>query len=95
MFQIVPMMLVMFAVIYFLMIRPEQKKQKARQKMVNEMKKGDRVLTIGGIYGVVGNVKDNAVMVKIAENTVVELRKGAISEIVVDKTESDNKKDAK
>lgn len=85
--SIVPMMVIMFVVIYFLMIRPEQKKQKDRQKMINNMKKGDRVVTIGGALGTVGNVKDHTVMVKIAENTVVEYRKSAISEVVVDKSE--------
>jgi preprotein translocase subunit YajC len=83
--SVLPMMIIMFAIIYFLMIRPEQKKQKQRQKMMTELKKGDRILTIGGIFGTVGNVKDNTIMVKIAENTVVELRKGAIAEVVVDK----------
>jgi preprotein translocase subunit YajC len=85
MMGIMPMMLIMFAVIYFLMIRPEQKKQKSRQKMMSELKKGDKILTIGGVIGIVGNVKDGTVMVKIAENTVVEVRKGAIAEVLVDK----------
>jgi preprotein translocase subunit YajC len=78
------MMVVMFAIIYFLMIRPEQKKQKSRQQMINNVKKGDKIVTIGGIYGTVGNVKDGVIMIKIAENTVVELRKGAISEVIAD-----------
>ena len=85
--SVLPMMIIMFAIIYFLMIRPEQKKQKQRQKMMTELKKGDRILTIGGIFGTVGNVKDNTIMVKIAENTVVELRKGAIAEVVVEKSD--------
>ncbi|MBD3321514.1 MAG: preprotein translocase subunit YajC [Chitinivibrionales bacterium] len=88
------MMVIMFAIIYFLMIRPEQKKQKNRQKMISEMKKGDKVVTIGGVFGTVGNVKDNSVMVKIAENTIVEVRKGAVSE-VVNKQEKSDQKDGK
>ena len=76
------MMLIMFAVVYFLMIRPEQKKQKQRQAMLGAMKKGDRVLTSSGMLGTVGNVKDSTVMVKIAENTVVEFTKSAVTQIV-------------
>lgn len=77
-----PMMLVMFAAVYFLMIRPEQKKQKNRQAMLNAVKKGDRVLTSAGMLGTVGTVKESTIMVKIAENTVVEFTKSAVTAIV-------------
>lgn len=80
--SLLPMMLIMFAVVYFLMIRPEQKKQKLRQAMLGAMKKGDRVLTSAGILGTVGNVKDTTVMVKIAENTIVEFTKSGVTQIV-------------
>lgn len=79
---LLPMMIAMFAIIYFLMIRPEQKKQKSRQAMLTAMKKGDRVVTIGGVFGTVGTVKDASVMIKIAENTIVEVRKSAVSEVL-------------
>jgi len=95
MFQIVPMMLVMFAVIYFLMIRPEQKKTKDRQKMIEAMKKGDKVITIGGMYGVINSVKDASVMVKVSDDTVVELKKSAIADIIVDKSAEPDTKVAK
>ena len=55
--------------------------------MLSNMKKGDKVLTIGGMLGTVGNVKDTTVMVKIAENTVVELKKSAIASIVNEEKE--------
>ncbi|MBN1577478.1 MAG: preprotein translocase subunit YajC [Chitinispirillaceae bacterium] len=80
--SLLPMMLVMFAVVYFLMIRPEQKKQKQRQAMLQAVKKGDRVLTTAGILGTVGTVKDTTIMVKIAENTVVEFTKSAVTTVV-------------
>jgi preprotein translocase subunit YajC len=80
--SLLPMMLVMFAIIYFLMIRPEQKKQKERQKMMAAMKKGDRVMTSAGIFGTVGAVKDSSIMVKIAENTVVEFAKNAVTTVI-------------
>ena len=93
--SILPMMLVMFAIIYFLMIRPEQKKQKERQKLLSAVKKGDKVLTNGGMYGTVGSVKDTTVMVKISENTVVEFTKAAIISVInadMEKTADDKEK---
>ena len=77
-----PMMLVMFFIIYFLMIRPEQKKQKDKRNMLQNVKKGDKVLTIGGIYGTVGNVKDDAIMLRIGDNTTVKLSKSAVSSVI-------------
>jgi preprotein translocase subunit YajC len=81
------MMVIMFAIIYFLMLRPQQKKQKETQNMLNNLKKGDKVVTIGGMLGTVGNVKDTTVMVKVADNTVVEFRKAAIASIITDEKE--------
>ena len=78
----VPMLLFMFVIIYFMMIRPEQKKQKERQKLLSAIKKGDKVLTAGGLYGIVGNVKETTVMVKVADDTVVEFAKSAITTVI-------------
>ncbi len=77
-----PMLLVMFVVIFFFMIRPEQKKAKMRQRLLAAIKRGDRVMTSSGIFGTVGNVKDTTVMLKIAENTVVEFSKSAVTAIL-------------
>jgi preprotein translocase subunit YajC len=81
------MMIAMFAIIYFLMLRPQMKKQKETQNMLANIKKGDRVLTAAGIVGVIGNVKETSVMVKIADNTVVEFKKAAISSVLTDEKE--------
>jgi preprotein translocase subunit YajC len=83
------MMGVVFAIIYFLMILPQQKKQKETQNMLKNVKKGDKVVTIGGMLGTVGNVKDDSVMVKVADNTVVEFRKSAIASILKDEKSSE------
>ena len=72
----------MFAIFYFLLIRPQQTKQKQHQKMLESVKKGDRVLTSGGIYGSVVGVKENVVVLKIADNVKVEFAKSAISHII-------------
>lgn len=69
----------MFAVMYFLIIRPQQKRQKDHQKMLDALKKGDRVISNGGLHGVVKEVREDVVLVKIAENTVVELSRGAVA----------------
>ncbi|MDD5674468.1 MAG: preprotein translocase subunit YajC [Chitinivibrionales bacterium] len=93
-----PMMLVMFVIIYFLMIRPQQKKQKEQQNMLKNVKKGDKIATIGGIIGTVGMTKDgeDTIMVKIAENTVIELRKAAIAAVLNPPADKiDNKEEKK
>jgi len=64
---------------YFLLIRPQQKKEKEKQRMLGELKKGDKVMTIGGIFGEIVLVKDNRITIKIADKTNVEVSKTAIS----------------
>jgi preprotein translocase subunit YajC len=77
------MMLFIVLIVWFLMIRPEQRKQKARQKMLQNLKKGDKVMTSAGIVGIVGNIKDNTIMVKISDNnTVVEFSKNAVTAVI-------------
>ena len=56
--------ILMFVLFYFLLIRPQQKKQKAVQKMQNELKKGDKVVTIGGLHGIVDSVDEVKVVIK-------------------------------
>jgi preprotein translocase subunit YajC len=73
--------ILMFLVLYLLILRPQIKKQKAHQKMVDELKKGDQVVTSGGIHGVVVNIKDDVVVVKIAENVKVDLSRSAVSSV--------------
>jgi preprotein translocase subunit YajC len=91
----IPMMVVMFVVIYFFMIRPEQKKQKAKQAMVNNLKKGDKVLTVGGIYGTVASVKNDTVMVKIGDNISVKFATSAVSTVISNKGETKTKEETK
>ena len=72
----------MLAIFYFLLIRPQQKKQKQLQAMISSVKKGDRVLTTGGIYGTVSGVKDTILVLKIAEDVKVEIVKHAVASVV-------------
>ena len=71
-----------FAIFYFILIRPQQRKQKEVQKMIEALKKGDRVMTTGGIFGTVVGLKDNIVVLKIDENTKIEIIKNAVASVV-------------
>ena len=75
-----PLVLI-FVIFYFLLIRPQQKKTKEHKEMLDNVKKGDKIITSGGEYGVVEEVKPNTVIVKIAENVRVKYGKGYIAAI--------------
>ena len=70
------------AIFYFLILRPQNKKQKQTQKMLSALKKGDRIVTIGGIHGVIQSVKESTIIVKVDENVKLEFNRGAISGVV-------------
>ena len=72
------MMLLIFVVMWFFMIRPQQKKQKELAQFRNSLKKGDKVVTIGGIYGVVSDVKEQYVIVEVDNNVKLRVDKSAI-----------------
>jgi preprotein translocase subunit YajC len=84
------MMIAIFVIMYFFILRPQSKKQKETQNMLNNLKKGDKVLTVAGIVGIVGNVKETSVMVKVADNTVLEFKKAAISAVLNNETKEDS-----
>ncbi len=73
------MLVAIFAIFYFLMIRPESKRRKERQAMIDSLARGDKVVTIGGLFGEVQDVHDDKVVIRIAENLKVEVAKTAIS----------------
>lgn len=77
----------MIVLMYLFMLRPQSKQRKEHQQMLDTLKKGDKVVTIGGIYGVVTNVKDKIVTVKIAENVKIEMLRSGIAQVVSSKDE--------
>jgi preprotein translocase subunit YajC len=78
------MVVLMIVVFYFMLIRPNQKKQKEHRKMIEALKTGDRVIAASGIHGVVSNVKDKTVIIKIAENTKIEVDRSSIGFVLPD-----------
>jgi preprotein translocase subunit YajC len=81
----------MFAAMYFLMIAPQRKRQKQHQKMLSELKTGDKVLTIGGMIGTISNVKEKTFIVKLGDNNKVEFIKSAIQDKIVDEVPAEQK----
>ena len=78
------MMLLIFVVMWFFMIRPQQKKQKELAQFRDSLKKGDKVVTIGGIYGVVSEVKEQYVIVEVDSNVKLRVDKSAIVKDITD-----------
>jgi len=75
------MMALIFGIFYFLTIKPQKKKQKERQKMISEVEKGDKIITSGGIYGMVVGTKEKTLVIKVADNVKIEFARSAISRV--------------
>jgi len=71
-----------FIIMYFVMIRPQKKRQEQQQKLVSSLKTGDRVVTNAGIHGLISNVKETTVLVKVADNVKIEIDKSAITNVL-------------
>jgi preprotein translocase subunit YajC len=88
--SVLPLILI-FVVFYFLLIRPQQQKMKAHRQMIENLKKGDQVLTAGGIIGRITRVEaDNALMVEIAPNITVKVARGTVSDVLNKPQTNDN-----
>jgi preprotein translocase subunit YajC len=75
-------MIIIFVAFYFLLIRPQQKKQKAHAELVSAIQVGDEVLTAGGILGKVTGVSDHYAVVKVGDNTEIKVQKQSVSAVV-------------
>ncbi|MFW5642690.1 MAG: preprotein translocase subunit YajC [Alkalispirochaeta sp.] len=82
-----------FAIFYFLIIRPQNKRQKETKQMLSALKKGDRVVTIGGIRGTIASIKEETVVLKVDDNAKIQFSRSAISSIL-EKKGSDGKEEA-
>jgi preprotein translocase subunit YajC len=77
MVNLMPIILI-FAIFYFLLIRPQKKKQAEHERMISSLKKNDEVITSGGIHGTIVNVKDLTVILRVDDNVRIEVQKNAI-----------------
>ncbi|MGH7397861.1 MAG: preprotein translocase subunit YajC [Candidatus Rokuibacteriota bacterium] len=80
--SILPLMIGMFAIMYFLIIRPQQKQRRERESLLRAVKKGDRVVTTGGLYGTVVGLSEHTVTLKVADQVKVDFERSAIGRIV-------------
>jgi len=71
-----------FAIMYFFMIRPQKKQQQKKQEMINSLQPGARIVTTGGIYGEVKQVKDTTVRVQIDDHARIEIAKNAVASVI-------------
>lgn len=83
--------LLIFVIFYFVLLAPMRKQQKKTKEMLSALKKGDRVVTTGGIYGTVAQIEDQIVWVKIADTVKVKMARSAITSVL---TDSESPKDA-
>jgi preprotein translocase subunit YajC len=75
-------LVLLFVVFYFLLIRPQQKKAKTHKNLLDNLKKGDEVVTAGGMYGKITGITDNTITVEIAEKVRIKVAKGSIADKV-------------
>ena len=94
MFTLLPLVFII-GIFYFLILRPQSKKQKETQKMLSALKKGDRVVTIGGIHGIIQSVRESTVIIKVDDNVKLELNRGAVSSVSASAKEEKEDKEEK
>jgi preprotein translocase subunit YajC len=87
--QLMFFMVLMFVMMYFLTIRPQRQKQKQLQAQIAALKTGDKIVTSGGIHGLVTNIKDTTVVVKVADNVKIEMDKPAVATVLSKSTKPD------
>jgi preprotein translocase subunit YajC len=71
-------LVVIFALFYFVMIRPQRKRQKEQQTMISTLQKGDKIVTAGGIFGVIDSVREDSVVIKVESGTMLRVAKGSV-----------------
>ncbi len=74
--------IIMFAVFYFILLRPQQAQQKKRKEMLNSLKQGDKVVTVGGILGEIVALREDYLTLKIADNCEVRISRSGVSSVI-------------
>lgn len=78
------LIIILFAIFYFLLIRPQQKKAKEHREMIGNLKKGNRIITSGGLYGTIVSIDDNTIGLEIAEKVKIKLSRGNVAALISD-----------
>ena len=78
-----------FALIYFMMIRPQQKQQKKRREMLSNLRKGDKVITIGGIEGVIKTINEDRIVLDVAKGVNITFLQTSIGQVIEDDEQDD------
>jgi preprotein translocase subunit YajC len=76
-----------FLIFYFMIIRPQQKRAKEKEKMLSNLEKGDKIVTNGGIHGVIAGLEDKTALLMVSENTKIKIDRSAIVTVLAKKTE--------
>lgn len=74
----------MFAIFYFLLIHPQQKQQKAVREMQNSLQKGDKIVTIGGLHGILDSIDEDKIVLKVSDGTRLTFDRRSVREVVKD-----------
>ncbi|UUZ84434.1 preprotein translocase subunit YajC [Paenibacillus sp. P26] len=85
-------LVLMFVVLYFLLIRPQQKRQKTRSMMLGNLKKGDKVVTIGGLHGTILEITDDTVILRVNDVTKLTFDRSAVNTVVSSAPAAEEKK---
>ena len=76
-----------FLIFYFMIIRPQQKKSKDRDKLLSHLEKGDKVITSGGIHGIIAGIDEKTLLVQISDNLKVKVERSAVTQVIAKKGE--------
>jgi len=80
--NLLPFWFFIIVIMYFVLVRPQKKRQQEQQRLVSSLKTGDRVVTNAGIHGLIANVKETTVIVKVADNVKIEMEKSAVTNVL-------------
>jgi preprotein translocase subunit YajC len=75
-----------FVIFYYVMVRPQRRRQQEQQRLIAALKTGDRVVTLSGIHGLISNVKETTVILKVADNVKIEIEKSAVGTVLKSET---------
>ncbi len=80
--NLLPIWFFIIVIMYFVLVRPQKKRQQQQQQLVSALKTGDKVVTNAGIHGLIANVKETTIMLKIADNVKIEVEKSAVTNVL-------------